>query len=225
MRPEELASRHPRLYHMSEAGSWETIRELGLLTTAQMVDLCRPEPAVREAVLDRRRTTSHVLHHSVHGRLVVRDQGPLVESRLAALLVDMTVAEWLHELNTRAFFWVDEAKLVGLLSAKLYGGRAHDVLVLDTARLLAAHADRVRLTTMNTGATTRFANCPRRGRDTFMTIPDFPLGERRTTCSQRSRVVELAVTGGVPDVADLVERVERRRGPDAVTVLWERPGR
>ena len=222
MRPEELVARHPRLYHMAEAGSWASIRELGLLTTAQIVAACRARPAVREAVLDRRRTSGHVLHHPVHGRIVVRDQGPLVEGRLATLLVDMTVPEWLHELNSRVFFWVDEAKLVGLLSARRYGERDHDVLVVDTAELLAAHADGVRLTTMNTGATTRFANCPRRGRDTFMTVPDFPSGERRTTGSRRTGIVELAVTGGVPDVADLVVRVERRRGAGRGAVVWSR---
>jgi hypothetical protein len=45
---------------MAEAGSWEPIRALGLLETAQNVELCRPEPAVR----DRRRATSYVLHHT-----------------------------------------------------------------------------------------------------------------------------------------------------------------
>ena len=116
------------------------------------------------------------------------------------------------------FFWVSEDRLVGLL--KSYGDRHHDVLVLDTRALLATHADRVLLTTMNTGAVSRFPSCPRRGRDTFMTVADFPYGERRTTDSRRTQVVELAVTGGVPDVADLVERVERRRGADPGEVVW-----
>lgn len=205
---------------MAEAGSWESIRELGLLTTAQIVDACGAAPAVREAVLDRRRATAHVLDHPVHGRMVVRDQRPLVERRLAELLVeDMTVPGWLHELNSRVFFWVDEDRLVGLLNS--YGDRRHDVLVLDTGALLAAHAGRVRLTTMNTGAVTRFPSCPRRGRDTFMTVADFPSGERRTTDSRRTRVVELAVDGGVPDVADLVLRVERRRGAGPGEVVWK----
>lgn len=96
------------------------------------------------------------------------------------------------------------------------------MLVLDTEELLARHADRVRLTTINTGATARFPSCPRRGRDTVMTIPDFPHGERRTTDSRRTRVVELAVDGGVPDVADLVLRVERRRSADRGEVVWAR---
>ncbi len=87
--------------------------------------------------------------------------------------------------------------------------RPHDVLVLDTRALLATHADRVLLTTMNTGAVSRFPSCPRRGRDTFMTVADFPHG-----------VVEPAVEGGVRDVADLVERVERRRGADLGEVVW-----
>lgn len=217
MDPEELVARHPRLYHMAEAGSWPSIRDRGLLTTAQLVERYPPEEAERAAILDRPRRTSHDLDG---GRVVVRDQKPLNERRLDELVVGVEVAEWLHELNTRVFFWVDEAKLLGLLSARLYRDRAHDVLVLDTRTLLDRHADRVRLTTMNTGATTRFDNCPRRGPDTFMTIADFPLGERSSTGSRRSRLVELAVTGGVPDVADLVVRVERRRGPGLGDVIW-----
>ena len=37
MRAEELAARHPRLYHMAEAGSWDKIRELGLRDVAHLV--------------------------------------------------------------------------------------------------------------------------------------------------------------------------------------------
>lgn len=219
MRPEELVARHPRLYHMAEAGSWEKIFELGLLTTAQIVAACARDPLERAAVLDRR-VRSHVLSHPDHGPIVVRDQRPLVERRLAGLLVDLTVPEWLHELNSKVFFWVGEDRLVRLLSS--YGDRHHDVLVLDTGALLATHADRVLLTTMNTGAVSRFPSCPRRGRDTFMTVADFPHGERRTTDSRRTQVVELAVDGGVRDVADLVLQVERRRGEGLGEVVWKR---
>ena len=134
--------------------------------------------------------------------------------------MDLTVPEWLHEVNSKVFFWVSEDRLAGLLNS--YGDRHHDVLVLDTRALLATHGDQVLLTTMNTGAVSRFPSCPRRGRDSFMTVADFPYGERCTTDSRRTRVVEVAVDGGVRDVADLVLRVERRRCGGLGKVVWKR---
>ena len=136
-------------------------------------------------------------------------------------LVDMTVAEWLHELNTRVFFWLHPRRLDTLLAARRYRDRVHDVLVLDTAELLEAHLDTVRIAGMNTGAAL-FPRAPARGRGTFMRVHDFPFDERRRTKALPDNAVELAVTGGVPDVGDFVLRVERRRGPDTVEVLWER---
>lgn len=221
MRREDLVARYPRLHHMAEAGRWPAIRELGLLTTAQLVDACTPDAATRAAVLDRRRTTSCTLTHPVGGPVVIRDQGPLREHILRTALVDTTVAEWLHELNTRVFFWLHPRRLDGLLAARRYRDRDHDVLVMDTAALLAAHPDDIRVTGMNTGATL-FPGAPRRGRGTFMTVEEFPFDERSRTRALHDNVVELAVTGGVPDVADLVLRVERRRGPETTEVLWER---
>ncbi len=55
-----------------------------------------------------------------------------------------------------------------------------------------------------------------------MTIDDFPFDERRRTRQLHANAVELAVTGGVPDIAELVLRVEGRHGPDRTAVLRER---
>lgn len=225
MREDELVARYPLLHHMAEDGSWPAIRHLGLLTTEQIVEACAAGPEVRDVVLGRRRTTSHSLRHPVHGPIVVRDQGPLRERHLEPALEDgMTVAEWLNELNSHVFFWLHPRRLAGFLAARRYRDSVHDVLVLDTAELLAAHRDRVRITGMNTGAAI-FPRSAKRGRDTFARVDDFPFDERRRTRQLADNAVELAVGGGVPDIADLVLRVEKRRGPDATAVLWERPGR
>ena len=37
--PEELAQAYPRLYHMADAQSWESIRKHGLLSTSSLLDL------------------------------------------------------------------------------------------------------------------------------------------------------------------------------------------
>jgi hypothetical protein len=139
---DELIHHHPRLYHMAARGSWPSIRSLGLLPTRSIVDACDPGPAVREAVLGRRRTDSVTLTHPVHGEIVIRDQGPLREHILTTTLTDMTVRQWLDVLNDRVFFWPDERRLAELLRARRYRDSEHDVLVVDTATLVAAQRDR-----------------------------------------------------------------------------------
>jgi hypothetical protein len=48
----------------------------------------------------------------------------------------------------------------------------------DTADLVAAHHDQIRLSAINSGAT-QWPSTPPRGPMTFLTIEDFPLTERR----------------------------------------------
>jgi len=218
--PEDLVATYPLLYHMAEAGSWPSIQQIGLRTTTQLVDDCNVEPAQRQAILEQRRTESFTLHHPVSGSLAIRDQRPLREHNLVEVLTDLTVIEWLQLLNTHVFFWLHPQRLQKLLRAELYRNSAHDVVIVDTARLLAAHADRIRLTAMNTGATI-FPGMPRRGSDTFMSVSDFPFEERRKSRQIKDAVVELAVRDGVADIADFTLRVERRVGPTIEEIVYE----
>jgi hypothetical protein len=195
---------------MAEAGAWPAIRDHGLRTTRRLVDECDPDPALRERVLGRPRAEAVTLAHPLLGPVVVRDQGPLLERNLR--LTDMTVREWLDVLNGRVFFWLDPAKLAGLRRARRYRARAHDVLTLDTAGLVRAHRDRVRLTGLNSGATL-FPNSPARGSHTFATIADRP---------SSPPPVELAVIDGVADVDAHVLRVERDEPDGTRAVLLER---
>lgn len=213
---EELVGHYPRLYHMAARGSWPSIRDTGLLPTRRLVDECDPAPAVREAVLGRRRTESVTLQHPVHGAVVIRDQAPLREHILTAVLTDMTVRQWLDVLNDRVFFWPDERRLAELLRARRYRDSEHDVLVVDTATLVAAHRDRIRLSELNSGATL-YPNAPPRGSGTFRSIEEHPPRPRR-------RIAELAVVDGVPDVDAHVVRVERRHRDTVVDVLEDRSG-
>lgn len=217
MEDHELVHHYPRLYHMAARGSWPSIMANGLLPTRALVDACDPGPDVREAVLGRRRTDSVTLTHPVQGDVVIRDQAPLREHILAASLTDMTVRQWLDVLNDRVFFWLHPDRLAGLLRARRYRDLEHDVLVVDTARLVAAHRDRVRLSSLNSGATL-YPNAPARGSGTFRSIEDYPWRPRRTR-GPVDGIAELAVVGGVPDVASHVVRVERRRRDAVVDVL------
>lgn len=221
MTPDELVENYPVLHHMAEPGSWATIARMGLLSAQQLVERCGVPSDVARGILRTRRTTSVHLQHPAVGTVTIRDQRPLREHNLSRALSDMTVEEWLTSLNDRVFFWLHPARLDGLLSARSYRDRTHDVLVLATRDLLERHGDRVRVTAMNTGAAI-FPSAPRRGSDTFMRLEEFPFAERRRGRSLQDVAVELAVIDGVPDVADLVRRVERRQGRHVLEVTYQR---
>jgi Family of unknown function (DUF7002) len=217
---DELVATYPLLYHMAEAGSWEGIRQHGLLSTSALLDLFEVDGELRLALESARRPESVTITHPLHGSAVVRDQIPLREGPLEQCLVGMTPAEWFRELNRRVFFWVSDQRVEGLLRGQAYRDRAHDVLTVDTASLVAAHVDQITLAPINTGST--IYNPRPRGVGTFLPIADYPFDDWRRRHSRRTAVVELAVLGGVQDVVDHTLVVESRRGDAVVEILWQR---
>jgi hypothetical protein len=205
---EEFIARYPRLWHMAEAGSWESIRERGLLSTTALLDLFEIGGARRLELESSRRRESVTITHSTHGSAVVRDNRPLIEKVLARTLVGMTPREWYETLNGRVFFWVSAARLEGLRRASAYGDREHDILTVDTAALLSSHGDEVTLSPMNSGATHAGAKHTR-GADTFKPMNSYPW-DVRLKKNRTEPVVELAVRYAVPDIEALVTSVERR---------------
>lgn len=210
MRLDALIRAHPRLYHMADAGAWPSIREHGLLSTTAILDRVGMRGPEREALEAARRPERVPIGGTA---FVLRDQKPLNEAMLArALRGGLAPADWLRLLNGLVFFWASEARLATLLAARAYRDRAHDVLVVDTARLLARHAARVRLASMNTGSTPRYP-APRDA-STFMTIDAFPA--RARSGAPAREIVEVCVEHAVPDIAELVLEVRRMRaGGDA----------
>jgi hypothetical protein len=216
-----IVNHYPRLYHMAELGSWASVKRHGLLSTRALVDLFEVRDPLRLELLQQRRPESVRLRHEKHGEAVVRDQIPLREKPLRACLTDMTLEEWLDALNSRVFFWLNEPHLETLLGANAYRDEAHDVLHVDTAVLLDRYADRVTLSPINSGST--IYNPRPRGSATFMSIDDYPFEDRRRARG-KDAIIELAVDHGLPDIEELVVRVERRRsGGKVEKVLWQRP--
>jgi hypothetical protein len=216
----DLIRHYPLLYHMAEVGSWDSISRHGLLSTRSLIDLFDVNGDARDGILRVRRAASVPLEHPAHGAAVVRDQIPLSEARLAACLVDMTLAEWLDALNSRVFFWLNEPHLETLLGARAYKDLEHDVISVDCADLVERHSERITLSPINSGAT--MYKPPPRGRDTFLPIAAYPFEERRRARGLDNAVIELAVDGGVPDIRDVAVRVERRRAGGDGEVIWER---
>lgn len=210
--PEELAQLYPRLYHMAEADSWTSIAKYGLLSTSALLDLFEIKGEERENIESRRRERSYEITHPEHGRAIVRDQKPIVESKLQASLQDCTLEEWYRLLNGRVFFWLTEERLNTLLSAKEYREKPHTVLTLDTQSLARDYAKSITLSPMNSGNTLPIAHP--RGTATFSRVQDYPFTERLKR-GQYYTVVELAVEGGVPDIVEYTTRVDSRLSKDS----------
>jgi hypothetical protein len=205
---EEFIERYPRMWHMAEADSWDSIRKRGLLSTTALLDLFEIDGARRLALESARRPASVEIRHPAHGIAVIRDNIPLIEKVLARTLVGMTPREWYETLNRRVFFWVSEARLERLRNAPAYRAREHDILAVDTAALLTSHVDEVTLSPMNSGATHPGAKYTR-GINTFQPMNIYPW-DVRLKKNRNEPVVELAVRYAVPDIETLITSVERR---------------
>jgi len=153
------------------------------------------------------------LDHPELGEVVIRDQGPLNLTHLEPKLTDLTVEEWLVELNSRVFFWLHPAKLAGLLQARRYRDSEQDVITIDTRSLLDAVGDRAHLSAITSGAAL-YPNATPRGSGTFTAIADYDYEAQRRRRGSVDAVVELAVVGGVRDLASHVIEVRRMRGAE-----------
>jgi hypothetical protein len=199
---ELLAGRYPRLYHMAEAGSWPSIAKHGLLSTTALLDLFEVEKPQRDEIETRKRRESVEIHHPSHGSAWIRDNKPINETVLHRTLVGMSEPDWYRTLNSRVFFWLSEDRLARLRNAPPYRKRQHDILVIDTGRLLEHYESSVELAHLNTGAVHPSAKYPR-GAGTFRCIADYPWQERLRVAPNEP-VVELTVLRSVPRVAEIV---------------------
>jgi hypothetical protein len=205
----ELIERYPRLFHLAEAGSARAISEHGLLPAKEIVSTSALSPDEQAAILGRPRPRALTIEHPVLGRVILRDQTPLRAHILDKVLTDMTARQWLSALNERVFFWLHSQRLDQLLNARRNRGRPHDILVIDTARMVSAHDGRIRLSAINSGSAL-YPNAPERGTRTFQTIEDYPFAERIRGRAPQAAVAELAVSGGVRDISSHVTDVYRR---------------
>jgi hypothetical protein len=221
MGPDELVEYYPHLYHMTEDGTWDCIRERGLLSTASLVELFEvPEPE-RTQLLTQHRPNSVPLTHPAHGRVVIRDQKPLPPSKLERLLLDMTVPQWMELLNGFVFFWLQADRVSRLLNARAYRNRSHLVLTLDTKRLVNDHSSQIRLSPINSGAAAYLQGS--RGSATFKSIKDFPHPRPRSLSKPPKYIAELAVPNAVPNILEYIMRVERLQGGVVLDTVYERP--
>ena len=216
---ETIIKHFPKLYHMAEADSWESIKRHGLLSTSALLDFFQISGGQRYDIESKHRPESVSISHPKYGVATIRDQKPMSDAALLRCLIEMSPQQWYETLNRKVFFWLTYERLLRLLRAEAYREQKHLVLTVDTAKMLRLHSDRISLSSLNTGCTRPFP-WPR-GIGTFLSMAEYPFEERRKY-GIKNTIVELTVDYAVPDIADLVIRVEHMLGATVLETLYEK---
>jgi hypothetical protein len=191
---------------MAECGSWPSIRARGLLSTAATLDLSGIDGERRRALEALRRPAKSLVELADGAQIVLRDQKPMSDARLANCLTDgIRPSQWYSFLNAKTFFWATPARLLTLLAA--YSGDEHDVLQVDLNSLLGVHKNETWLCHMNSGNTTPWAHP--RNFDVFRRIEDYPV---TSTGRPVKEVAEIVVDYAVSDISRHVRLVQRMQG-------------
>ena len=208
---DELARLHPYLFHVTTPGAWASIRQHGLLSTQRLLELFDVEVDLQHQLQTSRRATAVSLHHEQYGDVVLNDNLPLTEKALSHCLDDgLTPGQWLTMLNERVFFWPDEAGLASMINAKMNRNRTREVLVVETAKLTSAIAERMELCPINSGSTIR--KPARRGLSTFTPLGKHTYRDWQTLRGRRDRIREVIVRDSIDEIENYVVDV-RQSGP------------
>lgn len=191
---------------MAESGTWGSIQEHALLSTTALLDAFQAAEPERSRIESERRREWVSMAPGVE----IRDQRPMPPRALKTVLKDMSLEEWYRLLNHKTFFWATMDRLKKMLNAGPYKENYHDVLTVDTRKLVERHRDHISLSRINSGATFGYA---KRGSGTFKSIEEYPPVRRKTD------VAEVVVDYHAPDVVDFTLSVERWRGNDRVKAI------
>ncbi len=212
---ERFSARYPRLYHMAESGSWQSVRERGLLSTTALLDLFEVKGSKRREIESEWRPDCVTINHPDHGAAVIRDQHPMPPEHLAKALDDITPQQWYEFLNRKTFLWLSEDRLMRMLNARPYRAVAHDVLTLDTRSFLAEYIDRITVCQINSGfAMPMFGKVTERSFESFQTI------EQRGATEGLGGLAELTVDYAAPDAWRYVTAVDSWRGKQCLETIW-----
>lgn len=214
---DRFARLYPRLFHMAESGSWQSVREHGLLSTSALLDLYEVEGSKRREIESEWRPEGVSIQHPQHGTAVIRDQWPMPPQHLEAGLDGIAPQQWYEFLNCKVFLWLSEERLMRMLNARPYRGSAHDVLTLDTRSFVEAYVERIEVCPINSG----FA-MPMFGKVTPRSFESFEAIEQRAATGHLSGLAELTVEYAAPDAWQFVERVDAWRGKERLGTIWRR---
>ena len=217
----QLEQFYPRLYHMAEENTWESIKEHGLLSTSALLDKYGIKGDLRHSIESQHRPESIKIESDTYGSAIIRDQKPLRESALNECLIDVTPKQWYETLNNRVFFWLTEKRLLTLLSARAYKLNIQCVLTIDTKELLKRYADKIKLSPINSGST--IYKPVKRGNNTFLPLSNYPFEERKKIRGQDNAIAELTVDYSIPDIAEFTVNVAHIRGTQLIETIYKNP--
>lgn len=221
MTQDELIQTYPRLWHMAEDGSWDSISKRGLLSTSALLDLYEIDSSRRRKIESEHRSDSITISRTGLPDAVIRDQKPMSDAALKKCLTDgLTPSQWYKILNEKVFFWLSNRRLRRLLGARAYRAFPQTVLTLDTESIVKSHNDKILLSPINSGST--IMNPRLRGNGTFSSIEVYPFEHWQKKRSKRDAVVELVIPGSVKDIMDHVIAVHRVI-ESKLSEIWRRP--
>ncbi len=197
-----------RVYHMAEAANWPSIQRDGLHSACTLLNIAGVKGQDRERLEREQRLAHTELPNSAY----IRDQRPMPPAALETCLIGMSPSEWYALINSRIFFWLDPARLNRQRAA--CEPRSQVVLTIDARKLIAAYADAITLTPINTGNARR--RPAQRGAATFVPYKLW-LASRwaseAVALDTKERLpshapVELTVAKSIPDVMQFVIGVQ-----------------
>ncbi|WP_442508336.1 DUF7002 family protein [Novipirellula sp. SH528] len=219
MTEDEFIAIHPCLYHIAEGGSWPSVQQHGLESTSAILDRFEVTGPRRVAIESARRATSERLEHEQHESVVIRDQKPISETKLATALEGMTTAEWYTMLNGYVFLWPSVDRRNGMLSS--YGDQNHDVLTIDTQRLLDVYGGQLMLSPINSGNT--LYDAAPRGADTFVQLAQCPFDDWRKRKKKKAEevIAEATLPYRLENVEQFTICVEAFSGSRFTGAIWK----
>ncbi len=205
--PDQFLARCPALWHVAPAGAWDTIRETGLRTAAQLIDGSDLDETARTALHGTPR--AEPVRLSVDGAdVVLRAQVPLVKADLTkALEPGLAVEDWVRELNRRVYLFADRAAMQKAVEKYVEADGAQDVIIFSPLRLFEQEQASIELSAQSTAAVGRKSD-PAKGRDTFLSITRFP----------NRKPSEITLVDGLADLAPVV-RAERHHADGSRVAL------
>ena len=178
---------------MAEDGSWDSIKQHGLLSTTALLDKWEISGTLRQMIESNYRPQSITIENINYGKAVIRDQKPISPDQLGKCLPpNITVNDWYRFINKKVFFWPNWTSLKWFLSAREYINKIHTVLCIDTETLLSDHKNELKLSPINSGSAypQRNKTVPEpRDYDVFKNIKDYA----------NNWVREIAIDHSLPD--------------------------
>ncbi|MYG43198.1 MAG: hypothetical protein F4203_08720 [Rhodobacteraceae bacterium] len=200
MKPEQLYEKYPKLYHIAWGGSCHGIMDNGLLSTKCLLELYgKSEDEIRKITQNHRATEIEINSPGLP-RAVIRDQRPMSDKGLRAVLPnEVEPSVWYDLINSMVFFWPRKQSLSKMI--KSYPEIQHDILILDTKKLVELEKKNIRLSHLNSGST-RYGH--KRDLDIFKTIEDYPFGFSKKQTGLKRVVAEVCVLDRVEKISDAV---------------------